>query len=142
MRSAKEEYGDILYREHPSSRKHPPMSRAARAAQFAPFAALTGYDEMIADSARERTQPVSLEEDRRAELDRRLRLLLRETPSPEAEFTYYEYSRKQGGGAYVTKTGRLLRCQPQEEYLELEDGTVIFLRDLRGIESPVFDELL
>jgi hypothetical protein len=85
---------------------------------------------------------VSLEEDRRAELDRRLRLLLRETPSPEAEFTYYEYSRQQGGGAYVTKTGRLLRCQPQEECLELEDGTVIFLRDLRGIESPVFDELL
>ena len=53
MRSAREEYADIIDRAHPVSEKHPPMSRANRAAQFAPFAALTGYDELIRETERE-----------------------------------------------------------------------------------------
>ena len=49
--SSKDDYSDIIGLEHPTSRKHPRMAAEMRAAQFAPFAALTGYDEAIEETA-------------------------------------------------------------------------------------------
>ena len=64
-------YDDILFLPHPTSRKHPRMSAMDRAAQFSPFAALTGYEETIEETGRLTEQPVELWEDARMELDRR-----------------------------------------------------------------------
>ena len=140
MPDPKEVYGDILYREHPRSRTHPPMSREARAAQFAPFAALTGYDDLIAESARETETQTELDEDRKAELNRRLSLLLSSEEKPEARFTWFLHDPKKPGGSYVTRTGRLFRYQPQEESITLEDGTVICLRDLKSLECGALED--
>ena len=140
MQDAKKEYGDILYREHPVSAKHPPMPRSARAAQFAPFAALTGYDDMIAESARETEKQILPEEGKREELGRRLEYLLRLSPAPEVSFTWFVHDQRKSGGHYLSKTARLLRYQAEEESITLEDGTVILLRDLTEIEGKPFND--
>lgn len=136
LSEARQKYGDIIDREHPVSRKHPPMSRTARAAQFAPFAALTGYDELLRESARETAEPTALSEERKEELSRTLRFLLSREPTPPATFTFFVYDRRKSGGAYISRNGRIARYHAQEESITLEDGTRIFLRDLTEIVLP------
>ncbi|MBR4656390.1 MAG: hypothetical protein IKO68_07435 [Oscillospiraceae bacterium] len=142
MRDPKTEYGDIIYREHPVSSTHPPMSRSSRAAQFAPFAALTGYDELIEESARETLEHKPPEDEKREELCRRLEFLLQQSPVPEAGFTWFVHDRRKSGGQYTTRVARLLRFQAEEESITLEDGTAIPLRDLKEIEGTPFNDWL
>ena len=138
MRDPKKEYGDILYREHPISPTHTPMSRLARAAQFAPFAALTGYDELIEESARETLEHNPPEKEKREELCRRLEYLLQQSPVPEASFTWFVHDRRKGGGQYTTRIARLLRYHAEEESITLEGGTAIPLQDLKEVEGKPF----
>ena len=88
-------YEDILYRSRPVSKKHPPMSAADRAAQFAPFAALTGHDAVIRETARVTDGPVELDRDRREELDAQLRELAEQ----------YDAWDKMQASIYARKTG-------------------------------------
>ncbi len=140
MRDAKKEYGDILYREHPVSVKHPPMPRSSRAAQFAPFAALTGYDELIEESARETQEQRKPDAEKREELSRRISFLLKQSPVPRVSITWFVHDRKKSGGQYMSRTARLHRYQAEEECITLEDGMVILLRDLINIEGTIFDD--
>ena len=142
MRDPIEEYGDILYREHPISSTHPPMSRSARAAQFAPFAALTGYDDLIEESARETQEYKPPEDEKREELCRRLEFLLQQSPVPEASFTWFVHDLRKGGGEYTTRIAGLLRYQAEAESITLRDGTTIPLRDLKEIEGKPFEDWL
>ena len=87
MSGARERYGDIIDREHPRSPKHPGMPRKNRAAQFAPFAALTGYDDLIHEAARYTEQRIVLDENKKEELNRKLHILLNAEDAPEAVFT-------------------------------------------------------
>ena len=68
----KDSYEDILFLEHPTSLRHPRMSVQNRAAQFAPFAALTGYEEALGETARQTSQRIVLDEDSKENLDRKL----------------------------------------------------------------------
>jgi hypothetical protein len=140
MRDPIKEYGDIIYLERPISSTHPPMSRSARAAQFAPFSALTGYDDLIEESARETLEYIPPEDEKREELCRRLEFLLQQRPVPETSFTWFVYDRRKDGGAYTTRVARLLRYQAEAESITLEDGTVIPLRDLKEIEGKPFED--
>ena len=72
----KDSYEDILFLEHPTSLRHPRMSVQNRAAQFAPFAALTGYEEALGETARQTSQRIVLDEDSKENLDRKLQWLL------------------------------------------------------------------
>ena len=132
---ARREYGDLIDRPHPVSRKHFPMSRLNRAAQFSPFAALTGYDDLITESARETDARRTPDEGRISELDRRLRLLFRDGEAPEATFTWFVPDGKKAGGKYVTARGRAIRCDRLGRTLTLADGTVIPLEDLWDIDE-------
>ena len=69
MNDARTQYGDIIDREHPDSPKHPRMPRKNRAAQFAPFAALTGYDDLINEAARYTERRIVLDENKKEELN-------------------------------------------------------------------------
>ena len=142
MDNARIEYADIIDRERPVSAKHPPMSRLNRAAQFSPFAALTGYDDLIRESERETDVRAELDESGVEALDRRLVWLLRQDEPPEASFTYFVPDGKKAGGAYMTAAGRLIRYDPFSRSIALSGGETLFIDDIRAIESEAFgDEL-
>ena len=124
-------YDDLLGLPHPVSRRHPPMSRAERAAQFAPFAALTGFDGVLAESGRRTEERVELDESRREELDAVLRLLKsRLAEQPPAAFTFFRPDARKAGGAYVTVSGCVRRIDAVERQIRLTDGTRIPIDEL------------
>ena len=133
-------YDDIIDLERPVSPRHPPMTMAQRAAQFAPFAALTGYEEVIAEAARLTARPVELSEDAGRELDERLALLAAKTEAPGAlaavELTWFVEDGLKLGGEYVTRTLTVRRVDRTYRLLELEDRSVIPINAVINIRFP------
>lgn len=124
-------YDDMLTLPHPVSKKHPPMARMNRAAQFAPFAALTGYEDAVRESARLTDQRQELEEDSRELLDEELRkICVSIQQHPEVAVTYFVPDQKKEGGSYVTYTGKLKRIDSYTQQLVFEDGTRITVGDI------------
>ena len=133
-------YDDIIRLPHPTSAKHPRMPIRDRAAIFSPFAALSGHSAAIAETARLTDQRLDLDEDARAELDRRQQALLEHRAErPEVSVTWFRPDGKKDGGAYFTSTGRLKKIDEVERTLVLTNGTVIALGDVAGIDSDLFD---
>ena len=105
-------YDDIINLPHPSSAKHPRMPMSDRAAQFSPFAALTGHGAAIEETARLTDRRIELTEEEKTVLDEKLRLLL-ETGG-EGMITYFLPDERKDGGAYVTKLGTIKKIDPLE----------------------------
>lgn len=128
-------YDDIINLPHHVSTRHPQMPLADRAAQFSPFAALTGHEAAILETARLTDTFVELDEDRKAELNEQLQLL-RETQSqkPEIEVTCFQPDPKKSGGAYMTIRGRVKKIDEYNRQLLLTDGTVLPMKYLYSIE--------
>ena len=119
-------YDDILDLPHPTSKKHPRMSMYARAAQFAPFAALTGYGDAIKETARITDQQLELDENEKALLNEKLQLLRQHLPGkPKITITYFVPDTKKAGGSYQTITGFVKKLQEYERRLIMTDGTII-----------------
>lgn len=132
-------YDDIIGLPHPTSARHPRMPISDRAAIFSPFAALSGHSAALAETARLTDQKIELDEDTKAELDRK-QAILREylTKQPEITITWFQPDEKKDGGAYVTVTGRLRKIDEAERALVLLDGTRVPLEDVVGIGSDYF----
>ena len=132
-------YDDIIHLPHPTSKNRPRMSIHDRAAQFSPFAALSGHAAAIAETARLTDRKLELDEDTKAELDRRQAILLEHiSERPEITVTWFRPDEKKAGGAYVTTTGRLKKIDEIECVLVLTDGARIPLEDVAGLESDSF----
>lgn len=130
-------YDDIIGLPHHVSPTRKPMSRWNRAAQFSPFAALTGYDDAVRETARLTDSPVELDESRRAELSEALRQLHeREGSRPAARITYFVYDLYKAGGAYVTAEGPVKKVGPVYHTVTMADGTVIDMEDVVAVELP------
>lgn len=128
-------YNDIINLPHPVSQKHPQMSLYDRAAQFSPFAALTGHEEAIRETARQTEAWVDLDEDRKEELNEKMQEIVEHlNEAPEVTLTYFKEDEKKEGGSYVTVTGRIKKWREYEQQLALEDGTVVALEKVFGIE--------
>lgn len=125
------EYDDIINLPHHVSRKHPQMSIHDRAAQFAPFAALTGHGEAIAETARLTDRKIELDDYERLKLDEKL-LILQEhiMEMPEVSVTYFCPDEKKEGGKYVTVTKALRKINVVERTLLMEDGMQIRIEDI------------
>ncbi|MGN0263161.1 MAG: hypothetical protein ACI4DX_02025 [Oliverpabstia sp.] len=125
------EYDDIINLPHHVSRKHPQMSIHDRAAQFAPFAALTGHGEAIAETARLTDRKIELDDYERLKLDEKL-LILQEhiMEMPEISVTYFCPDEKKEGGRYVTLTKALRKINVVERTLLMEDGMQIRIEDI------------
>ncbi len=132
-------YDDIIDLPHPTSPVHPAMLVADRAAQFMPFAALTGYGEAIDETGRRTEERAELEEDEYSLLDEKLQLLQeRSDQRPEISVTYFRPDARKAGGAYVTVTGRIRKIDGYERSLVMEDGTKIPLREIVGLEGALY----
>lgn len=129
-------YDDLLNLPHHTSAVQPAMSMQNRAAQFAPFAALVGYDALIQETTRLTHQKAELDESVIAELNEKLRLLLELLPQqPEVTVTYFLPDSRKAGGAYRTTSGIIRKFLRNENILVMMDGTQIPIGDIVGIES-------
>lgn len=128
-------YNDIINLPHPTSRKHPRMSLQDRAAQFAPFAALTGHDAAIQETARTTDRKIELDEDQQLRLNEQLQLLQASLPSPDpVTCTYFVPDTRKTGGEYVSHTGIVKKLDSFQNQILFEDQTVIPIQNLFKIE--------
>lgn len=127
-------YNDILHLPHPVSPRRAHMSRLDRAAQFAPFAALTGYDESIQETARVTQEFRELEEGQIAQIDEALRFLQTQD-HPEVTVTYFQPDPKKPGGTYVTVTATLKKIDLLHQRLHLTPAPTIPLSQIYEIQT-------
>jgi hypothetical protein len=119
------------------------MSRENRAAQFSPFAALTGYDAAVRETARLTERKIELGESAVADLYRKMNMLEDMIDSrPEITVTHFVPDAKKEGGAYVTLTGFARKIDGYERAIVLTSGEKIEISNILEIESEVFEELL
>ena len=131
-------YADIIHLPHHISQNHPQMSMHDRAAQFAPFAALTGYEAAAGETARLTAERRELDEQEAQELNRSLASLIARLPErPEVTVEYFIPDERKSGGAYVTVTGRVRHISVPEKTLVMEDGTVIAIDDIASLKRPM-----
>lgn len=135
------EYDDIIHLPHHVSKTHPQMSMMNRAAQFAPFAALVGHHAAIEETARLTEEEIELEEDDKVLLDRRISLLrMMSDTQPTVTITFFEPDERKQGGSYQSVTGIIKSIDDYKHQIVMEDGKIISLIYIIGIESDVFDE--
>ena len=128
-------YDDIIHLSRPVSRTHPPMPRSERAAQFSSFAALTGYEDAVAESGRLTEERIELGRDALDALDETLRTLASEIASqPELEIRRFVPDEKKAGGRYETLRGRAKKLDEYAGVLVLEGGMKIPLGDILSLE--------
>lgn len=128
-------YDDIIHLSRPVSRTHPPMPRQERAAQFSSFAALTGYEDAVAESGRLTESRIELDRDALDALDETLRTLAAEIASqPELEIRRFVPDEKKAGGRYETLRGRVKKLDEYAGVLVLEGGAKIPLGDILSLE--------
>ena len=133
-------YDDIIRLPHHVSQNHPQMPLRERAAQFAPFAALTGYESAVGETARLTAERRDLDAQEAEELNRRLAALIARLPErPEVTIEYFVPDERKAGGAYVTMTGVVRHISVPEKTLVMEDGAVIALEDIATISGFPFE---
>ena len=132
-------YDDIIHLPHHVSKRHPQMPLYNRAAQFAPFAALSGHDAAVGETARQTDEQHDLSQSERDRLDRKMSRLLQREDRPEVGITYFLPDKRKSGGQYRTVTGTIKKVDEIEGRLLLTDGTVIPLDSVSDIRSEVFD---
>ena len=133
------QYDDIINLPHHISKKHPQMSLYARSAQFAPFAALTGYEEAVKETARETNERIDIEDELKSILDGKLQIILEQIKNhPEISITYFIADYKKNGGEYVTVTGLVKKVDLYNQYIYLTYYTEIPINEIIDISGDIF----
>lgn len=129
-------YADIIDKKRPISKKHSPMSMEERAAQFSPFAALTGYEAAVKETARLTDEQEELDEDEKALINERLQELnLQIASKPEVTVTYFEPDEKKAGGSRRTINGRLRKIDRDRQVLVLNEEYEIQISSILKIQK-------
>ena len=129
MYDAEENYEDIIHLPHHISRNHPQMSMANRAAQFSPFAALTGHDAAIAEAARLTDERPILDESVKQEISDLIQLASTDS-NLVLNIVYFVPDTRKAGGSYAAITGRIKKLLPHEKLLIMDTGTRIPVEDI------------
>ena len=128
-------YDDIIHLPHPTSERHPRMSRQDRAAQFSPFAALTGLGAALQESARLTERRLIPDEYEQAELDKKLQYLRENLPQqPAVVITHFVPDDRKEGGSYRRTEGRVRKLLEFERQLVLTDGRTLAIEDILELE--------
>lgn len=132
-------YDDIINCPHHVSEKRAPMPMASRAAQFSPFAALTGYDAAIEETGRLTEGWIDLDESSVEALNEKL-LRIRQAmdAGPEVTVVYFRPDERKSGGAYISVTGVVKKLDSVDQSLLLEDGTLIFFENIYALTGELF----
>ena len=133
-------YEDILYLPHHTSKTKPRMSVSDRAAQFSPFAALTGYEDAVKETARLTAEKIELDENEKAILDRKLQIIAASAERTAVTITYFKPDAKKAGGAYVDHTGIIKEFDDIRQMLFMTDKTMIPFDDIISVDSALFSD--
>ena len=138
---SKFQYDDILNMPYPNPEIEKDFpDKILRAAQFAPFAALTGYNEAVEETARITDSKVELDEYQKVELNEKLQFLNNSVDDEEVCITYFVPDKRKSGGAYITKKGIVLKVREYEKDVVMDDGTEIPIEDVFAIEGKQYEE--
>lgn len=133
-------YAGIINLPHKQSIKRPKMSRIDRAAQFAPFAALTGYDDAIKETGRLTDDEIELSEETLNQLNTRFQTLLDYVgENIEVTITYFVPDQVKSGGSYVTERGSVKKFDAYERLITMSSGTKIPMDKILSIEGDIFN---
>ena len=134
-------YESIINLPHHVSRTRKPMDMMSRAAQFAPFAALTGHDAAIQETARQTTEQLDQSAEQLEEMSRKLNYALSLSDAPLLTITYFLPDSRKSGGAYVTIEGKVKSIDEYSNLMILADDNRIPLSAILSIDSPCFDSV-
>lgn len=141
LKDSSKEYADIIDLPHYVSKTRPKMSMHDRAAQFSPFAALTGYDAAIKETARWTDGKVDLDETSKVSLDEKLLFIMsRLAEKPVVVITYFKKDERKDGGTYEVTEGCIRKVDVYEGSVVMEDRSKIRIEDIIDIDSELFGE--
>ena len=134
MKISKGKYDDIINMSHHISKKHPRMSLENRSAQFAPFAALTGYEDEVEETARITDKRIEITDEIKSKINMKLQII-QETikTKPKVTIKYFIPDNKKEGGSYKTVTSNVLKIDQYKKLVVLKDNTKIFISDIINI---------
>lgn len=135
-------YEDIINLPHHVSAVHPQMSLEDRAAQFAPFAALTGHKEAVREAGRRTEKKLELDENMKMLLDIKLQTLMeRMEEHPRIRITYFLPDDKKSGGRYMDIEGEVKKLDEYSQEFVFAGGERILLRDVLDLDGDIFREI-
>ena len=135
-------YDEIMGLPHHVSKTRPQMPMSDRAAQFAPFAALTGYDAAIKETGRLTDERIELDVEALSALDMKYQLLMEALDeAPEVTITYFRPDERKAGGKYVSAVGTVKKIDDFERRITMRDGTRIPMDDVLSIDGELFSSL-
>ena len=135
-------YDKIMGLPHHVSKTRPQMPMSDRAAQFAPFAALTGYDSAIKETGRLTDERIELDVEALSALDMKYQLLMKaHDEAPEVTITYFQPDERKAGGKYVSAVGAVKKIDDFERRITMQDGAKIPMDDVLSIEGELFSVL-
>lgn len=128
-------YDDIINLEHHVSTKHSRMSLENRSAQFAPFSALTGYEEAVKEEARVTESRIDIDEEAKIEVNEKLNYIMKHLDKNIiVSVTYFEKDKKKQGGSYKTIKGIIKKIDDFRKTIEMQTGEIIKIEELKKIE--------
>ena len=132
-------YEDIINLPHHVSTTRPQMSMMDRAAQFSPFAALTGYDAAIKETGRLTDEKIEMDEEALNILNMKFQILMNcLDDEPEVTFTYFKPDEHKDGGAYIEVTDKVKIIDEFERLIVMQNGTKMVMDDILNIEGKIF----
>ena len=128
-------YDDIINLEHHVSTKHSRMSLENRSAQFAPYSALTGYEEAVTEEARITESRIDIDEEAKIEVNEKLNYIMKHLDKNIiVSVTYFEKDKKKQGGSYKTIKGIIKKIDDFRKTIEMQTGEIIKIEELKKIE--------
>ena len=135
-------YNEIMGLPHHVSKNRPQMPMSDRAAQFAPFAALTGYDAAIKETGRLTDERIELDVEALSALDMKYQILMEALDeAPEVTITYFQPDERKAGGKYVSAVGTVKKVDDFERRITMQDGSKIPMDDVLSIDGELFSSL-
>lgn len=142
MEESRKKYADIIDLPHHQSDTRPKMSNYDRAAQFSPFAALTGHAESIKETARLTDEYSEPSEEMKAIMNEKILFLMEQLENqPEITITFFKPDEKKQGGAYITITGVVKKIKTYERQIQMTTGDLIPIDMIFGIDGKIFSRI-
>lgn len=137
-----DKYEDIINLPRHISNKRSAMPIQDRAAQFSPFAALTGHDAAVKETARVTERRIDLDQYMKEDLNDKLQILIKRIKeNPKIKIKYFQADKNKDGGTYIIVNNRVKKIDEYEKIIFMEDNTIIPIDNIVKIEGEIFENM-